>query len=128
MGVSDPTMGLLPIPRLAFFGDAIKNIDISDDEGYGWAYGLKFGDDKVNGVGQWQMRYQYTRLGLNAFPDAYPDSDRLGGRTDVKGHEVIFEYGLAKNVVFGIDYYQDDRIKAAKNRQQIVQADLNIKF
>ncbi len=137
-GINNPTMGLLPIPRFALFGDFIQNVDSGDeeddglasavDEGTGWAAGVKIGDEKVNGKGQWQWKYQYTNLGANAWPDAFPDSDRLGGRTDTKGHEAILEIGLTKNVVLSFDYYQDDRIKAAKNRQRLVQADLNVKF
>ncbi|MBI4308872.1 MAG: putative porin, partial [Candidatus Omnitrophica bacterium] len=131
-GINNPTAGILPIPRLAFFGDIIQNIDSGGDEdgrtgsavdeGTGWAAGFKFGDDKVNGKGQWQWKYQYTNLGANAWPDAFPDSDRLGGRTDVRGHEAILEYGLSKNVVLGLDYYQDDRIKGAENAQKLIQA------
>ncbi len=127
-GFNNPTAGALPIPRLAFFGDYIQNIDSDVKNKSGWAAGVKIGDEKVSGKGQWQLKYQYTRLGTDAFPDAFPDSDRLGGITDVKGHEGIIEYGLSKNVTIGFDYYQDDRIKAAKNAQKLVQADLNLKF
>ena len=119
---------LLPIPRAAVFGDYIQNVDSHVDERSGYAAGIKFGDEKVVGKGQWQWKYQYTRLGRDAFPDAFPDSDRLGGITDVRGHEAILEFGLSKNVVLGFDYYQDQRIKAAKNEQKIVQLDLSVKF
>ncbi len=137
IGLNNPTNGALPIPRFAIFGDFVQNVDAGTDdnntnskvdEATGWAAGLKLGDEKVNGKGQWQWKYQYTNLGKDAFPDAFPDSDRLGGITDTKGHEAIFEYGLAKNVAVGFDYYQDQRIKAAKNVQKIIQADLNVKF
>lgn len=138
LGLKDPTFGLLPVARFAVFGDWIRNIDSGNDdgtggsslvdEGTGWAAGVKFGDEKVNGANQWQWKYQYVNLGKDAFPDAFPDSDRIGGITDVKGHEMILEYGLSKNVVLGFDYYQDQTIKAAHNQQRIIQADLNIKF
>lgn len=126
IGFKNP-LGLESIERLAFFGDYIHNVDPSDNA-TGWASGVKFGDAKVVGKNQWQARYQYSYLGKDAFIDAFPDSDRLGGMTDVKGHEWVLEYGLAKNVVLGLDYYQDDRITGTKNRQKMVQADLNVKF
>ncbi len=138
LGINNPTVGVLPIPRLALFGDFIQNLDSGTseddglnsavDEGTGWAGGVKVGDEKVNGKGQWQVKYQYTNLGKDAFPDAFPDSDRLGGATDIKGQEWELTIGLSKNVSLGFDYYQDQRIKAAKNPQKIVQADLNVKF
>jgi len=120
-------LGLDSIERLAFFGDFIHNFDPEADEN-GWATGVKFGDAKVVGKNQWQIKYQFTNLGKDAFPDTYPDSDRLGGITDVRGHEWIMEYGLSKNVTLALDYYQDDRLSAASNRQRLVQADVNLKF
>jgi hypothetical protein len=113
--------------RIAVFADAIKNVDSNDDE-FGWAAGLVFGHKKVANKGQWQGKYQYSYLGKDAWYDSFPDSDRNGGATDSKGHEFILEYGLNKNVSLGLDYYNDDRIKAAKNRIQLIQADLNFKF
>ncbi len=128
LGVSKPVPAL-PIERVAIFGDYIQNITKAvEDDIRGWAVGAKIGDEKVVGPRQWQLKYQYTNLGKDAFPDAFPDSDRLSGATDVKGHEWELQYGLSKNVSVGLDYYQDQRIKATKNPQKIIQADLNVKF
>ncbi len=126
--IKDPSVGLLPIEKLAFFGDYIQNMDTDVNDSTGWAAGLKLGDEKVAGPKQWQLKYQYTNLGKDAWPDAFPDSDRLGGVTDVKGQEVELTFGIAKNVTVGLDYYKDMRIKAAKNPQHLFQADLNFKF
>jgi polyhydroxyalkanoate synthesis regulator phasin len=126
VGFKNP-FGLQAIERLAFFGDYIHNTD-PDDNATGWASGVKFGDAKVVGKNQWQARYQYSYLGKDAFIDAFPDSDRYGGSTNIKGHEWILEYGLAKNVTLGLDYYQDDFITGTENRQKLIQADLNLKF
>ncbi len=125
-GLKNP-LALESVERLALFGDFITNTDPEADEN-GWAAGIKFGDAKVNGKNQWQIKYQYASLQKDAFPDAYPDSDRLGGITDVHGHEWILEYGLSKNVILALDYYQDDRISAASNHQKLLQADVNFKF
>jgi polyhydroxyalkanoate synthesis regulator phasin len=126
IGLKRP-LGLDAVERFAVFGDHIHNFD-PDGDANGWAAGIKFGDIKVVGKSQWLFKYQFTTLGKDAFPDAYPDSDRLGGATDVKGHEWILEYGLSKNVSVALDYYQDDRINAAHNRQKLLQADVNLKF
>ena len=126
VGLTNP-LGCEKIERLALFGDYIHNSD-PDDNATGWAAGVKLGDAKVVGKNQWQARYQYSYLGRDSWIDAFPDSDRLGGATNVKGHEWILEYGLAKNVTLGLDYYLDDVITGSENRQKLIQADLNLKF
>lgn len=126
--IKDPSVGMMPIEQLAFFGDYIQNIDSDVDDKSGWAAGVKIGDAKVAGPKQWQLKYQYTKLGKDSWIDAFPDSDRLGGATDVKGQEIELTIGIAKNVTLGFDYYKDMRIKAAKNPQHMFQADVNVKF
>lgn len=117
------------IPEVGIFGDFITNIDSEKvDDGAGWSLGAKVGDKKVAGPGQWQFKYIFASLGKDAFVDFTPDSDRYGGRTDVRSHEGILEYGLNKNVTLALDYYQSKRIKAAENPEQIIQADVNMKF
>lgn len=113
--------------RIAVFGDYIINPDPSE-QNKGWAAGLVFGNKKVSAFKQWQMKYQYVSLGKDAFLDTFPDSDRFGGRTDVKSHEAILTLGLMKNVTFGVDYYMSNRIKAAHNTEHVVQGDIVVKF
>ena len=117
------------IPEVGIFGDFIRNIDGNVvDNNAGWALGARIGDKKVEGPGQWQFKYIFANLGKDAFVDFTPDSDRYGGKTDVRSHEGILEYGLNKNVTLALDYYQSKRIKAAENPEQIIQADVNMKF
>lgn len=117
------------IPEVGIFGDFIANIDGDEiDDSTGWSMGARFGDKKVAGPGQWQFKYIFANLGKDAFVDFTPDSDRYGGKTDVRSHEGIFEYGLNKNVTLALDYYQSKRIKATENPEQIIQADVNMKF
>ena len=121
--------GLEVIPEVGIFGDFIANIDGDEiDDSTGWSMGARFGDKKVAGPGQWQFKYIFANLGKDAFVDFTPDSDRYGGKTDVRSHEGILEYGLNKNVTLALDYYQSKRIKAAENPEQIIQADVNMKF
>ncbi len=117
------------IPEVGIFGDFIRNIDGNVvDNNSGWALGARLGDKKVVSNGQWQLKYIYANLGKDAFVDFTPDSDRYGGRTDVRSHEGILEYGLNKNVTLALDYYQSSRIKAAKASEHLIQADVNMKF
>ena len=118
----------------AVFGDYIKNSDSEEDKGY--ALGFKFGDKKVSNRHQWQFKYVYADLEQDAFLDNFPDSDRFGGETAIKGSEFIFNYGLHKNVVFGIDYYDTERdapdaAPFASNdddQQKVLQTDVVFKF
>ncbi len=113
--------------RIALLGDFIYNMD-APDEAIGWSVGVKFGNKKAKKQGQWQAKYIYANLGKDAFLDTFPDSDRYGGATDVKSHEFAINYAWKKGVILGVDYYNSDRIKASSNPEQIVQADVQLKF
>ena len=116
-----------PIKMVGIFSDYVNNPD-ADSENTGWATGFKFGHPKVDGSKTWQLKYQYVRLGNFAWIDIFPDSDRYSGRTNVKGHEVILELGLAKNVSLGFDYYHTDVIKGTSLPEDLFQTDLSLKF
>ncbi|MBN1793477.1 MAG: putative porin [Candidatus Omnitrophica bacterium] len=124
----EPFGGL--VNYVSVFADYINNPDAGSDD-TGWLLGFKFGDKKVTKFGQWQAKYQYRRLERDAWVDFLPDSDVLGGCTNVKSHEIILEYGLAKNLTLGIDYYNSKDIKylsSAKRDEDLIQVDLLWKF
>lgn len=116
-----------PIKMVGVFSDYVNNPD-ADSENTGWAAGLKFGHAKVDGPKTWQVKYQYVKLGNFAWIDIFPDSDRYGGRTNVKGHEFILDLGITKNVSLGFDYYRTDVVKGASLPEDLFQADLSWKF
>ncbi len=135
LGIKEPFAGL--VPYCALFGEYVNAFDPnSDNDGY--ALGFKFGDKKVKKPGQWQFKYVYRRLERDAWFDGFPDSDAYDGDTNVKGHEAAFTYGLRKNVTLGLDYYYMKPIKTlsgvsdhslgSANNQQVLQADLVLKF
>ena len=113
--------------RVAVFGDFIHNVDTPASDN-GWSAGVKFGHHKAKKPGQWQAKYIFVNLGRDAFIDAFPDSDRYGGRTDVRSHEFIVKYVLRPKVSLGIDYYRSNPVKDASNPEQLVQADVQFKF
>jgi len=127
LGIKEPALISKLIPYVAVFGDYIENMDPST-ENTGYIAGFKFGNEKISNWKQWQAKYMYRSIGKDAVLDIFPDSDAYGGYTDVKAHEYILSYGLAKNVTLDLDYYQSDRIKAASNKEKLFQADLNFKF
>jgi len=118
---------VLEVPYLSLYSEYVNNLD-ADFSKSGWASGIRFGTAKVANKGDWQARYQYTMLGTNAWPDVFPDSDRYGGRTGIRGHEFEFTYGLGKNLNFNLDYYMTNLTSSDLNTENLLQADLNWKF
>ena len=103
------------VPMFALFGQYVKS-DADDrahgipsrygeDDDTGYLIGAKIGHAKVKKFGDWQAKYNYRRLENDAWPDWLPDSDTYGGRTNIKGHEYEFTFGIHKNVYLAVDYY-----------------------
>ncbi len=118
--------GLGFVQRIALFGTYVHNFD-PDDNNNGWMVGLKFGDKKLEKLGDWEFVYNYRNLEKDAWLDTFPDSDFYDGKTGVKGHEAILNFGLTKNVVFGIDYYHAEQIGGDVD-QDVIQLDIVTKF
>ena len=107
--------------KARIIGEFIDNYETGTSADNAWIAGAKYGYHK------WGFKYLYADVDANAVPDFLPDSDRFGGTTGIKGHEVELTYKLFNNVKLGLDYYSVER-KFDKVDQQVVQADLNVKF
>ncbi len=133
LGFSDPlkATGLnWNVPYFALLGEYVNNMSASNSNN-GHMLGFKLGHNKVSDKGQWQLRYLYTLLETDAWLDILPDSDRYGGRTGIKGHEISLSYGLNKNCSIDFDYYRTDLTASNNNipkTDHIFQADFNFKF
>ncbi len=115
------------LPFAAAFFQYVNSDADNDHQGY--LVGLKVGHPKVKKLWQWQFKWNYRNLERDAWPDFLPDSDFYGGETDVKGNEVEFILGLAKNVTIGLDYYWDNKpIERDEPAQDYLQLDLVLKF
>jgi hypothetical protein len=125
VGVQDVIM---PGKIAAVFGDYIKNDEGDEDTGY--AVGIKFGDKKVKEAHSWQLKLIHADLEGDAFPDIFPDSDRLGGGTGLTSNELVFEYAVAKNIILALDYYdtEQDREGEDDDEEKILQTDISFKF
>jgi len=119
------------INYVTLFGDYITNPDPSE-QNTGYLFGVKFGDKKTKKPGQWQAKVLYRELEKDAWLDFLPDSDFLGGDTNAKGYELIFNYAIAKNITLGLDYYRTETLKvptgSSKEEQDLVQVDCVVKF
>lgn len=130
LSIKDPLQFMgVGLPYISFFGEYVHNLPSAKN---GYLGGLKLGYEKVSNAGQWQMRYFYTMLATDAWLDIFPDSDRYGGRTGIRGHELLLTYGLGKNWSLDLDYYRTDltttHADIAAKTENLFQADLNFKF
>lgn len=126
IGIKEPAGETLPYA--AVLAEYVDNSDPSD-KNTGLLVGFKVGAKKVKDAGQWQFKYLYRKLEKDAWIDAFPDSDFAGGKTGYKGHELIAQVGIKKNVIFGLDYYMTEEIDSTSDKEEkILQADLVMKF
>ncbi len=117
------------VPQLNFFGEYVKNM-LTDAKPHneGYMVGLGLGAASIANHGDWQISYNYASLEKDAVLDILPDSDRMGGKTDIEGHELIFQYGLAKNTWLSFDIYRTQMLESPHTPEGVVQVDWNMKF
>jgi hypothetical protein len=130
----DMTLGFKlegPVPYFGVFANYVNNSD-PDRENTGYLAGIHFGDKKVKKRGQWLVKALFRSLERDAWLDLFPDSDALEGFTGIEGPEIMIQFGLAKNISFGIDYYMMEKIKELPDEptieRNILQLDLLWKF
>jgi polyhydroxyalkanoate synthesis regulator phasin len=130
LSIKDPFKAVgLGIEKLKFFGEYVKN-PAAPDKNTGFSMGFQFGNDKVKKWGDWQVKYIYAMLEKDAVLDVLPDSDRYGGKTGMRSHEVSLTYGLGTNTYFGLDVYRSWNIQGSSRKapETLVQVDWNMKF
>jgi len=128
IGIKEPFKAIgFNVESLKLLGEYVNNLDVSNAAS-GFSCGFKLGNDKIEKWGDWQVKYIYAMLGRDAVLDVLPDSDRYGGKTGIRSHEVEFQFGLAKNTFLGLDVYRSWRTFGAKAPETLVQVDWNMKF
>jgi hypothetical protein len=115
------------VPYFGLFGEYVYNPD-PDHDNRGYLAGVRVGHLDMRKFGDWRLEYSYRCLEKDAWPDVFPDSDFYGGSTDVKGMEFILNFAFWKNIWLALDYYNTRRILASKQRENLFQVDLNLKF
>ena len=119
---------------VSLFWDYALNLtagETRDRQGHAWEVGVKIGK-KPKKFGDWRTLYSFRKMGKNAFPNEFPDADMLSGTGDGFGHEVIFSFGLLKNVWLEFDYmaYREKTMGTDPNNKwtYMFQSDINVKF
>ncbi len=117
----------LDVENLKLFGEYVNNYAVSD-KNTGFSCGFQFGNEKIEKWGDWQVRYVYAMLAKDAVLDILPDSDRLSGKTGMRSHEGVINFGVGRNTYLGIDVYRSWSLVGAEAPETLVQADWNMKF
>lgn len=107
--------------KTSVLADWANNSDTKSAKDSGLLLGVKVSE------GDWAFRYLFGDLEVNAWPDIFADSERYEGLTGIKGHELVLEYEIMKNVMLAIDYYTMSR-SAIRTDQDLLHMDLNVKF
>ena len=112
---------------VSFFGDFIRNTAPGITEGQGWLAGATIG--KCDDPYSWAFRYNYRDLEADAVLAAFTDSDFIGGGTGGRGHEIGFDYQIARGVAAGVTYFDNQILltEEAKDYQRF-QLDLMLDF
>lgn len=121
------------IPYFALFGEYVQNIAADVNENTGYMLGFKLGQEKIEKWADWQLKYNFAMLERDAILDILPDSDRYGGKTGMRSHEVGLDWGLGKNTWLSLDGYYGWQLKGNFGSTQskpasVVQVDWNLKF
>jgi hypothetical protein len=127
VGLKNPIPGFALIRYAGVFGEYSNNVSSSDGKS-GYLTGLTFGDEKVVEKGQWYFRGNWRRLEANAVPDILPDSEFYFGETGVSGYELVFRYGLWKNINLQTRYVRSEQLHGPADPANLIQTDLNFKF
>jgi hypothetical protein len=122
---------LAEIP-LKVYVDFVNNNDPSDED-TGFLVGLSVGKKKQQW--DWDFKYFYRALEMDAVVGAFCDSDFGGGGTNNEGHCVGFGLRLLKNTDLGVTYLINERFVAdddddgtEEDDYNRLQIDLKFKF
>jgi hypothetical protein len=137
VGVEDPWLH----KRIAVFGDFAYNaaarehmiggVNVHDDNNaYAWLIGTSYGTLKK--PGDWQVAYNYRRVGADAVVGMFDDANAGGGGTDFYGSKLSAAYQIAKGWQAALSYYYDNISHADLYREspsyQRLQFDLIFSF
>ncbi len=113
---------------VSFYMDYVRNVadgNISMNEG--WLVGTTVG--KCSDPYTWAFRYNFRDIENDAVIGVFTDSDFIGGGTDGKGHEVGFDFQVAKHWKAGASYFYNKRgISSESEDFHRLQLDIAFKF
>ena len=121
-------MSVLPpyIPTVTLIGECIYNFD-PPAENFGYLAGLKLGHLDVFSFKEWRVFYAYVHLERDSWLDIFPESTYLSGTTNITGHSITADIGVANRIWVRLQFGYATEIVGDK-RQFLGAADLNLRF
>jgi len=110
---------------MAIGGNWVRNFAADSGKDTAWFAGITI--NKTSTPGTWQARYNYRETESDAVLGLFSDAAFANGVTDSKGSEFGFDYMLAKNVMWRLTYYLNERGEEDDDVRKL-QADIRIKF
>jgi hypothetical protein len=93
--------------------------------GYPQLFGTKY---RLADKGAWAINAAYKRLGSDAVPDSFTDSDFHLGGTNAKGYVIGGAYAPLKNVILAARWLSSNQITGEPFAIDVLQFDLNLAF
>lgn len=119
--------GLALIPFAALYSEYVNNTSVSGDDS-GYMCGFRFGHEKVAKKGQWMTSVKYQRLERDAWLDIFPDTSAYSGATNAESYVLKVEYGLMDNISLGTNYFRSNSLTGPNDDENVVQAEITLKF
>lgn len=109
---------------VSLFGDYVVNTGDETSEDTGFLIGFKIG--AIKEAHDWQFSYDFRELEAQAAPSNFTDGDSSGGKTDITGHRIGFNYAIYKPWTIGTTIYVGE--KGTKNGTDYTKVHLNLVY
>ncbi len=109
-------------------------VNISDGKDFGYLYKIMVGMPKLEKRHDWQASFAYRYLGSDATVDAFTDSDFGLGGTNLKGYQLVLNYGVDQNAWLSMRWMSAESIESFSLNPNhrfavdLLQADVNVRF
>jgi hypothetical protein len=114
------------IPTVTLLGEFVYNFDPST-ENLGYLAGVEFGHLDVFNFKEWRIMYGFFHLERDAWMDIFPSTTILNGLTNVGGHMIVADFGIAPQT--WVQLHLDIATQLVGDDKQILfQADINFRF
>ncbi|MFA5034634.1 MAG: putative porin [Candidatus Margulisiibacteriota bacterium] len=108
--------------NIRLWGEYLHNVSTSTHRS-AYIVGTGFGFSPL-----FNFSFAYRLIRQDALLDLFPDSDFNGGKTNVRGYELIVNSQVHKNISLGFDFYHSNLIEGKSNPLNLAQFDVNLKF
>ena len=110
------------------FGPSVGGVATYGGTGDGWSASVNVGSPSIEKWLDWNLGFEYRRVGTDATVDGFADSDFHLGGTNAKGFIFAGTLGLAKNTQLQARWFSADVVTGPAYSNDILFIDLMAKF